>query len=136
MRKFVKILVFTLGLGLVGFTANAQKGLGNPLASCNVFVPNAFTPNGDNYNEQFTIKYNGECEMLEYNLKIFDRWGRLIFETNDPAPEKAWDGTSEGRKMMPGVYMWKVSARMAHPKRQPSDQPYQVNKQGTVVLIR
>jgi len=54
-----------------------------------VFIPNAFTPNGDNINDEFKPKM---LEYLEegYLLEIFDRWGQKVFYTNDP--DKGWNG--------------------------------------------
>lgn len=54
------------------------------------FVPNVFTPNGDNQNETFNIIYNGN--LSNYELKIYDRYGHLVFYTDDPSNK--W--TAEG----------------------------------------
>lgn len=55
---------------------------------CKVFVPNAFTPNGDNNNDIFRIQAN--CELVSYRLQIFDRWGKKHFESTDI--DVSWDG--------------------------------------------
>lgn len=57
-------------------------------SDCKVFVPNAFTPNGDGRNDLFQLRAN--CELLDFRLQIFDRWGQKIFETIDI--DVSWDG--------------------------------------------
>lgn len=52
-------------------------------------LPNIFTPNGDNWNDYF-IPFPGYTSVSEVNMKIFDRWGKLVFETNNP--DIQWDG--------------------------------------------
>ncbi len=56
-----------------------------------VFVPNAFTPNGDGINDTFMPKGDG---LEAYELKVYDRWGNLIFISNDI--NEGWDGTANG----------------------------------------
>lgn len=70
-----------------------------------IYIPNAFTPNGDGQNEQFTAKGTG---IKKYQLSVFNRWGELVFSSNDIA--KGWDGTIKGKPAQDGVYVWKVSA--------------------------
>ena len=55
---------------------------------CSVYIPNAFTPNGDGLNDQFKISY--DCNFESFNLRIFNRWGSVIFNTSDPSIY--WDG--------------------------------------------
>lgn len=65
------------------------------------FVPNAFTPNGDGINDQFEI--SGEsCSGDDY-MRVYNRWGELIFETDDPF-HTFWDGTYKGDSVPQGVY--------------------------------
>ena len=68
-----------------------------------LYVPNAFTPNGDDKNNFFKpIAYN----MSSYELFIFDRWGTLMMETTDT--EAYWDGTFKGVKCPIDTYVWKI----------------------------
>lgn len=61
-----------------------------------IYVPTAFTPTGDNQNDDFRpIHHN--LSLKGYNFKIFDRWGELVFETTDPF--KGWDGSVKGTKV-------------------------------------
>jgi gliding motility-associated-like protein len=68
-----------------------------------LFVPNTFTPDGDQYNPFFTAK---GADILVFNMKIFDRWGELIFETNDMS--QGWDGTYGGKMCQDGTYVWLI----------------------------
>jgi gliding motility-associated-like protein len=70
--------------------------------NCQIFVPNAFSPNGDSVND--TFKPFGNCIPDNYNFKLFDRWGGLIFETEDF--EEEWDGTLKSRALPSGVFVW------------------------------
>ena len=73
-----------------------------------LFVPNAFTPNGDGNNDIFTPKGEGLTND-NYALLIFDRWGNLIFESH--ALENGWDGKARGHSEISQVdtYVWKLS---------------------------
>jgi gliding motility-associated-like protein len=64
-----------------------------------VFIPNAFSPNGDNENDVLYVRGIWIEKMI---FRIFDRWGELVFESTDPTI--GWDGTFRGRKLDPDVY--------------------------------
>jgi len=72
-----------------------------------LYVPNAFTPDGDSYNNTFypvlTAGYNQEG----YEFLIFNRWGDLIFESHTVG--EGWDGTYKGKKCKDHVYTWKLT---------------------------
>ena len=72
---------------------------------CDLNMPNAFTPNGDPYNSTFKIEGQKE-RIANYYLKIFNRFGELIFESN--SFEKEWDGTIHGNAATTGVYFWEI----------------------------
>jgi gliding motility-associated-like protein len=77
-----------------GCTFEAQYTLTYDYASvgddcpCMVYVPTAFTPNNDGHNDAFGVE--ASCPLTNYHLRIFDRWGRLVFESSDPA--EVWVG--------------------------------------------
>ncbi len=75
--------------------------------NCNLYMPNIFSPNGDNVNSEFSAISN--CGLSQYNLKVFDRWGALIFESN--ALEDSWDGTYQGKTLETGVYVYMLNYR-------------------------
>ncbi|MEM6965823.1 MAG: gliding motility-associated C-terminal domain-containing protein [Bacteroidota bacterium] len=70
-----------------------------------LYVPNAFSPNDDGRNDFFRA-YG--VEVVNFNLKIFDRWGALLFETQDI--ETGWDGFFNGKRKASGVYVWMIEA--------------------------
>lgn len=74
-------------------------------ADCtSLFIPNVFTPNGDGKNDYFEIQARG---IKTFELKIFNRWGQLIFETDDP--NKPWTGGKD-YYAPDGTYFWTVIA--------------------------
>ncbi len=64
--------------------------------------PNAFTPNGDGKNDFFKPTVRGP--MFDYELRIFNRWGEMIFITSDT--HKGWDGKYKGAPVDNGTYVW------------------------------
>ena len=72
--------------------------------------PNAFSPNGDNYNPTFKPK---ECQsIVEFHAYIFNRWGQKLYEWTDPNAD-GWDGTYNGKDVKEGTYFVYVKARGA-----------------------
>jgi gliding motility-associated-like protein len=71
-----------------------------------LYIPNAFTPNGDGVNETFSPKGEG---IATFKMLIYNRWGELLYETTDL--QKGWDGTFKGVLSQQDVYIYKVSAR-------------------------
>ncbi len=69
---------------------------------CFSVVPNAFTPNGDGLNDDFRPVL--QCPAEVYSLKIFNRWGQMIFESNDPS--KGWNGKVNENPAEHGTYVW------------------------------
>ena len=69
--------------------------------SCAVFMPSAFTPNGDGINE--VLRGYSPCPLDNYQLQIYNRWGQKIFETNTIST--GWDGTLNGKKSPVDVYV-------------------------------
>jgi gliding motility-associated-like protein len=73
-----------------------------------VYIPNTFTPTGDNINEYFKPSIKGESLILTYEFDIFNRWGDAIFSTKDPS--EGWNGNVKGGGYyaQDGVYAWKL----------------------------
>ncbi len=70
-----------------------------------VFIPNTFTPDGDNINEIFIPVVNGLIEE-NYQMDIYDRWGKLIFSTKNQF--EGWDGTYRGIDAQSSTYTVRV----------------------------
>jgi gliding motility-associated-like protein len=76
-----------------------------------VWVPNTFTPNDDEHNQLFFVSGN-DIATDEFELIIFDRWGKEVFNTTDRY--LAWNGTdhNKGGAVLPtGIYNWRLSVR-------------------------
>ena len=132
MRKAIYIIGLFLGLSF-GLQAQAP----NPGAPqiCPVYIPNAFTPNGDNINDKFTLRVSEDCEVLKYSMQIFDRWGRLVYEANTMDEELAWDGQFEGNRLNGGVYLYKTNIEMINYNNR-NGRVVKLDKQGSIILIR
>jgi len=70
------------------------------------YIPNAFIPNNDGLNDIFKPIISNTSN---YNFKIFNRWGKLIFETNDT--NEGWDGTYKSQLAEIGIYTYKITYR-------------------------
>jgi len=73
------------------------------------YVPNTFTPDGDPYNQTFQPIFYSGFDPLDYNLLIFNRWGEVLFESNNA--EVGWDGTygaANTEIAKDGIYIWKI----------------------------
>lgn len=70
-----------------------------------IYVPNAFTPDGDGINQDF----GAEGDLIDaYHLQVFNRWGELVFESF--SINERWDGSVDGRWKKSDLYQWKVTA--------------------------
>jgi gliding motility-associated-like protein len=89
-----------------------------------LFIPNAFTPNGDGKNDLFKV-YGSSINQIE--LRIFNQWGQLLFESKDP--QRGWDGTYGGHPQPTGVYLYAVKLTLY-------GQPSPIIRKGSLNLIR
>ncbi len=86
----------TFGQCVLSDTVNVEGGFGSPA----LYIPNAFTPNGNGLNEIF---YAYGTDITTFRMRIFDRWGELIFESTDI--NHGWDGFYKGRLVQNDVYV-------------------------------
>ncbi len=76
--------------------------------SCFVYIPNAFTPNGDGFNDVFKPVF--DCNLSLYEFTIFDRWGREVFRSDEPSTPWNGGGASEGEFFLQnGIYNYILS---------------------------
>ena len=75
-------------------------------------IPNVFTPNGDGKNDKFCVAFKS---IIKYNMWIYNRWGRLVFSSNNP--ENCWDGYIGNQKAAVGAYFYKIEATGADGKK-------------------
>ena len=77
--------------------------LTNPLV---FWVPNTITPDNDEHNQDFLPVFPDPGLVKEYKLLIFNRWGEIVFESNDI--EVGWDGSYSGQNVQVGTYIWQI----------------------------
>lgn len=92
-----------------------------------VFVPNAFTPNGDGDNDIF-IPVAGTVK--EWYLEIFTKWGDPVFNTK--IATKGWDGNCSGKPCANGNYVWKITYRIPDAENEWRT----ISEQGVVCLVK
>jgi gliding motility-associated-like protein len=88
------------------------------------FVPNMFSPNGDNSNDEFCL-FGTNC-IIVLNFVVYDRWGNLVFKTNDP--DFCWDGNYNGKPLDSGVFVYQLDASTIKKEI--------INKTGNITLVR
>jgi len=86
-----------------------------------LFIPNAFSPNEDGENDVFTVY--GTC-LKNFNLRIYDRWGNLIYQTSD----RPWDGTFKGVKQNTDVFVYRFNGVLTNGTK--------VTRSGNISLLR
>jgi gliding motility-associated-like protein len=91
------------------------------------YVPNAFTPDDDEFNQTFKPVFTSGFDPYEYTLLIFDRWGEIVFESHNA--DFGWDGTYGGKICQDGVYTWVIEF-----SRKNNDEHKRIN--GHVNLLR
>ncbi len=91
------------------------------------FIPNTFTPNGDESNNAFEPVFTSGIDEANFSLVIYNRWGEAVFETHDPS--MGWDGTHRGRLVPDGTYVWTLYFKVPN-----NDKKYEYN--GSVNVIR
>ncbi len=72
---------------------------------CEPQVPNAFTPNSDGRNDSFRLLFDiNKCRITDFHIKIFNRWGEMVFESTNP--DERWDGRYNSNSMPSDVYVF------------------------------
>ena len=71
------------------------------------YIPNTFTPNGDEFNNTFKPIFSSGLDPYNYTLFIYDRWGELIFESHNV--QIGWDGTYNNQILGSNTYIWKLN---------------------------
>lgn len=115
-----------------GYRVEAKSSDGNFTSLSNLLnfrseaillVPDAFTPNGDAYNERFEVK---AYFVKDFKMSVFSRWGEVIYHSDDIA--EGWDGNIKTGKAPGGYYLYKIEATNASGQT--------VVKNGSFLLIR
>ncbi|MCS6933659.1 MAG: gliding motility-associated C-terminal domain-containing protein [Chitinophagales bacterium] len=94
-----------------------------PCVDANIYIPNAFTPNGDGKNDVLYVRGNN---LFKLYFAVYDRWGQMMFETRDI--NKGWDGTFRGSKLDPAVFGYYAEGECPNAEK--------FFKKGNVTLLR
>lgn len=90
-----------------------------------VFVPTAFSPNGDSHNDRLEVKMKADC-IESYNFKVFDRWGEVVFETTKITD--SWDGKHNGKDLNTGAFVYYLKIKLV-------DSTSPIIKKGSLSII-
>lgn len=99
------------------------------LCDCGIQFPNVFTPNNDNNNDTFGPVILCNLNIVQYSLKIFNRWGQIVFESANPSDK--WDGTKNKTALPSDVYAWVMEAAYIF-----DNQKRSTNARGDITLVR
>lgn len=93
---------------------------------CDLTVPNAFSPNNDGHNDLLVLHGWDKC-VSDFSLRIFNRWGEKVFESNTPL--KTWDGNSKNEKTInSAVFVYYIRATLNSGEI--------ITRQGNISLIK
>ena len=74
------------------------------------YIPNAFTPDGDEKNNTFKPVITSGVDLFNYSFYIYNRWGQVVWESFNP--EYGWDGTFNNVMCQDGIYTWKLKFKV------------------------
>lgn len=94
-----------------------------------VYIPDAFSPDGDGINDQFLPFIQTSGTIVRYEWIIFNRWGASVFRSEDPT--EGWEGISRGQAAPAGQYLWKLLLEV-----ETLEGPQILNKTGAVFLLK
>ena len=80
---------------------------------CDIYVPNAFSPNGDGINDVLQAFKDVECEPINFQMSILDRWGNQVYQSQDIA--ESWNGSSRNNQLRDGVYLYQIQYELLWP---------------------
>ena len=78
-----------------------------------VFAPSAFSPNEDGQNDRFVLFYGPEVQAIG-TLRIFNRWGALVYEASNVQETGGWDGTFKGQAAPAGIYLFVAEIQLGN----------------------
>ena len=118
--KRYRITAYKLANASLSSLSNVAEAIPNPT----MYIPSAFTPNGDGINDFFGVKAEG---IKSFNLQVFNRWGEIVFESENIT--HLWDGSFKGERIKnTDVYVYQVKATGLNNKPLPEEN-------GSVTLV-
>jgi len=97
------------------------------LRDCYLNIPNSFSPNGDGLNDYFIPRQLLSSGVIAFNMQIFNRWGELIFQTNQ-LDGRGWDGRYGGKAQSIGAFVYMIEATWKN--------GYSNSFRGTITLLK
>jgi gliding motility-associated-like protein len=95
-----------------------------PCPECSVYIPGVFQPDSGHGFQVFTA-----CTINGFDLKVYDRWGARVYESQDP--DEAWNGDFKGKLLQPGVYVYQLRMTL-----NTGDQDVFFVKSGDISIVR
>ncbi len=122
--------IISISADITNFCGTASDQIVFEIEDCDIYlyVPNAFTPDGDELNQTFQPVITGE-NINSYEFRIYNRWGQTVFESQDV--NYGWDGTYGGVLAPDGIYTWTLMLN-----RTKSDQVEVITETGHVTMMR
>lgn len=109
---------------LAGTTLTSLSNIAEAVPNPTMYIPSAFTPNGDGINDFFGVKAEG---IKQFKMEIYNRWGELVFTSENML--ELWDGTFKGERISnTDVFVYQVKAMGKNNNPLPEEK-------GTVTLI-
>ena len=118
--------IYTYLIVATAIDGGVTQSISNPITVIKepkLYYPTAFTPNGDNLNDEF--KVIGQY-VVEFDMKIFNRWGEQLYGSSDI--NLGWDGTYQGKHAPEGTYVFVADITDFAGRK--------FNRSGSVVLLR
>jgi gliding motility-associated-like protein len=113
-------------VGCLGSDSVYVKLVSEEIPEFEIYIPNAFSPNGDGVNDVFRVEADGS-RIYNLQTRIYDRWGGLVFSSS--GIENGWDGKKAGKDCLGGVYVYKIVFSV-------DGVPGNQERVGTVMLVR
>lgn len=110
MKKAFLLLTLVLLTATLGYSQSGQDGSQENIGAVAgeatpVYIPNAFTPNGDGVNDEYYIPDAG---LNKFSFSVFDRWGNKVYATQ--SANFRWGGEVGGRTLPEGTYVYVLNA--------------------------
>jgi gliding motility-associated-like protein len=117
-----------LSVSNVNGCSDSISGIITVFENYTLFIPNSFTPDGDEFNNEFKVLGYG-IDPSKFSMKIFNRWGELIFESYDL--DKGWQGKygKDSFSALAGTYTYLIEYQFVN-------QEQSISKVGNINLIR
>ncbi|HLF65377.1 MAG TPA: gliding motility-associated C-terminal domain-containing protein, partial [Saprospiraceae bacterium] len=97
--------VYTVTVSTECYSVEDEISIAEEDCASEIFVPNIFSPNGNNINDEWVVLIN-DPSIVGVECRIFDRWGDVVYESKE-API-VWDGAFNGKNVLPGVYVYMI----------------------------